>query len=160
MKHQSRADDGMDAQPGAYGGGDGGIAPPQSNMHSTTERLVLIVSDADCVGTAEALVPILKRDMSNRVALEIEFQPLADGASHRDALQMLLSKYPNIATSHVFVVSFIKDGNPEQYKNVKQWAGQFKTALNSHVITCVNAMTDPSLLIRNVGKAIVLKLTA
>eukprot|EP01064_Diplonema_japonicum_P010422 TRINITY_DN17687_c0_g1_i1.p1 TRINITY_DN17687_c0_g1~~TRINITY_DN17687_c0_g1_i1.p1 ORF type:complete len:165 (+),score=36.25 TRINITY_DN17687_c0_g1_i1:47-541(+) len=155
----------MEGQQG-YGDGvqlppsEGRPAPSTSSLH-TADKLVIISTDETCAATAESLLSVLKREAAstNRVTLEIDLQSVGPQEHHRDVLEAALARCPNVAGPSVFILSFVKDGNPEEYKLVKQWTSQFKPPLSCHVITCTNAMKDPSLLIRNVGKAVILKLT-
>eukprot|EP01060_Flectonema_neradi_P019787 TRINITY_DN271_c7_g1_i1.p1 TRINITY_DN271_c7_g1~~TRINITY_DN271_c7_g1_i1.p1 ORF type:complete len:149 (+),score=19.42 TRINITY_DN271_c7_g1_i1:84-530(+) len=143
-----------------YSNSDHGSAPPASNLHSA-DRLVVVACDSACIQVAETLVQLLKKEAANtnRVVLEVEMQPVMEGEHHSEVLMGLVQKHPHIPSASIFVLSFIKDGNPDEYKTVKQWAQSVKPPLPSHVITCTSAMQDPSLLIRNVTKAVIMKLT-
>eukprot|EP01062_Namystynia_karyoxenos_P042341 TRINITY_DN30932_c0_g1_i1.p1 TRINITY_DN30932_c0_g1~~TRINITY_DN30932_c0_g1_i1.p1 ORF type:complete len:206 (+),score=50.61 TRINITY_DN30932_c0_g1_i1:84-620(+) len=153
-----------DAAPG-YGGGSDSVAPPQSStMHvdGRCDRVVLLATDRECAELAETVAATLKRDAAQhgRMALEVESRQVGDGEHHRDILQsMLLPKYRHMPTTNIFVLSLIKDGNPEEFRTVKHWAQQSKPPLAAHVITCMQAMQDPSLLIRNVCKAVIARLS-
>ncbi|KAJ9449986.1 hypothetical protein DIPPA_27446 [Diplonema papillatum] len=155
-KHEEMSD----VQPSFVGGADGVAPPASSNLHSAN-RLVLIACDPECLSVADSITAILKRDVaiSNRVMLEVDVHSVGEKERHKDVLKTMLEKYHQIPTGSIFILSFIKDGNPEEYTTVKQWCAQYKPPVSSHVITCTMAMTDPSLLIRNVAKAVVMKLT-
>ena len=122
----------------------GGVAPPSAALHSgsSSVRLVLVAHDPECQGVSDSLISLLKRDASttHRVALEVDVQVVRDGAEHKEALAALMAQHPHIPPTSIFVLSLIKDGNPEEYKKVKAWTQAFKPPLNSHVITCLSAM--------------------
>eukprot|EP01065_Artemidia_motanka_P047724 TRINITY_DN7535_c2_g1_i2.p1 TRINITY_DN7535_c2_g1~~TRINITY_DN7535_c2_g1_i2.p1 ORF type:complete len:166 (+),score=29.91 TRINITY_DN7535_c2_g1_i2:97-594(+) len=154
--------DGYDQVQGYAGGGDGIAPPASSSIHidERCDRVALIVCDRASSDVAENVSAQLKREAQQhgRLNLEVDERVIEPGEHHRDVLQSMLTKFPHVPLSSVHVLSFLADGNPDEFRATKQWAQSTKPPLAAHVVTCTKAMQDTTLLIRNVCKAVIVRL--
>lgn len=122
---------------------------------------IITYDDPECGGAADALVDYLQRDaatlsqsMPGVASLSVRALPVTPGSSHRDLLFRAFQDLFNVRSEDVFVVSLIKNHNPEEYRKIKELCSSPRSS-NHQIITHVSNYDDVGLLIRNLVRRVI-----
>eukprot|EP01012_Entosiphon_sulcatum_P031442 TRINITY_DN3971_c0_g1_i1.p2 TRINITY_DN3971_c0_g1~~TRINITY_DN3971_c0_g1_i1.p2 ORF type:complete len:137 (+),score=48.09 TRINITY_DN3971_c0_g1_i1:139-549(+) len=108
---------------------------------------------------AEAVMQNIQRELQRSThisRIDVEQLPRTDpNVHHKDLMAELLGKHPEATAANTFCFTFIKDNNAEQYRGLKTLLTPKGVA--NQVIMQGQNLKDPSLLLRNLTKQVLLK---
>ncbi|ORC91735.1 uncharacterized protein TM35_000053310 [Trypanosoma theileri] len=120
--------------------------------------VLLTYDDPECGGAADALVEHLQRDSAallDRCQLSVKPIAILHNASHRDALYRTLQDLFQVKPQDIYVISFLKDNNPEEYRKIRELCNGVKPSRLKHqVLTHLANYSDVGLIIRNLVRLV------
>ncbi|KAK7195286.1 hypothetical protein NESM_000454400 [Novymonas esmeraldas] len=125
--------------------------------------VLLTYDDPECGGAADALVDHLERDtavLEGHCQLSVKpIQVLQNGA-HRDALYGSLQDLFQVKPQDIYVISFLKDCQPEEYRKVNELCSSVRpTPVQCQVLTHLANYNDVGLIIRNLVRLVMDEMT-
>jgi hypothetical protein len=127
---------------------------------SATFTIVVTYDDPDCGGAADALVANLDTEgkrLGPKVPLEVKPLAVTAGNSHREALYRAMQELFSRKLQDVFVVTFLKGSNAEEYRKVMELCETTKPPISRLIITNLSSFVDAGLTVRNVTKKVLSK---
>ena len=118
--------------------------------------ILLSFDDPECGGAADALVSHIERDIPPQLAtLSVKPISVLASASHRDALYHTLQDLFNVRPRDLFVISLLKDSDPDEFRKIKELCATAKSSpLEHRVVTHLGNYTDVGLVIRNLVRTV------
>ncbi|CAD2215473.1 hypothetical protein AGDE_09785 [Angomonas deanei] len=83
--------------------------------------VLLTYDDPECGGAADALAEHLQRDaaeLDTQCQLSVKPIQVVQNGSHRDALYGTLQELFQVKPQDIFVISFLKGHQPEEYRKI------------------------------------------
>ncbi|KAG8340496.1 hypothetical protein ERJ75_000320400 [Trypanosoma vivax] len=125
---------------------------------SRTLTVLVTYDEPECGGAADALVEHLQRDcaaLAARCQLSVRPISILQNASHRDALYRTLQDLIQVKPQDIYVIGFLKDNNPEEYRKVRELCNGVKPRRIKHqVLTHLANYNDVGLIIRNLVRLV------
>ncbi|EPY31473.1 hypothetical protein STCU_03438 [Strigomonas culicis] len=120
--------------------------------------VLLTYDDPECGGAADALVEHMQRDaaeLESQCQLTVKPIQVLQGSSHRDALYGTLQELFQVKPENIYVISFLKGNQPEEYRKVTELCRGVKPhALQCQVLTHLANYNDVGLIIRNLVRLV------
>lgn len=120
--------------------------------------VLLTYDDPECGGAADALVEHLERDaaaVEGQCQLSVKPIQVLQNGSHRDALYGSLQDLFQIKPQDIYVITFLKGNQPEEYRKVNELCGSVRpNAVKCQVLTHLANYTDVGLTIRNLVRLV------
>ncbi|PBJ73584.1 hypothetical protein TcG_06173 [Trypanosoma cruzi] len=120
--------------------------------------VLLTYDDPECGGAADALAEHLQRDcavMMDRCQLTVKPIAILHNASHRDALYRTLQDLFQVKPQDIYVITFLKENNFEEYRKVRELCNGVKPCCIKHqLLTHVANYSDVGLIIRNLVRLV------
>lgn len=129
---------------------------------SIMSRVLLVLltyDDPECGGAADAFVEHVQRDaamLESRCQLSVKPLQVVTNGSHRDALYGALQDVFQVKPSDIYVISFLKSAQFEEYRKVRELCiGVKPVPLKCQVLTHLSNYTDVGLIIRNLVRLVI-----
>lgn len=123
-------------------------------------RVLLVIvtyDDPECGGAADAIVEHLNRDaaaLQSQCQLSVKPLQVLNGA-HRDTLYGALQDLFQVKPQDIFVITFLKGDQPEEYRKVRELCNGVKpNPLHCQVLTHLMNYGDVGLIIRNLVRLV------
>ncbi|KAG5475376.1 hypothetical protein LSCM1_03489 [Leishmania martiniquensis] len=120
--------------------------------------VLLTYDDPECGGAADALVEHLERDAAaaeGHCQLSVKPIQVLQSGSHRDALYGSLQDLFQMKPQDIFVITFLKGSQPEEYRKVTELCSSVRpTAVQCQVLTHLANYSDVGLIIRNLVRLV------
>ncbi|KAG5475635.1 hypothetical protein LSCM4_04217 [Leishmania orientalis] len=125
--------------------------------------VLLTYDDPECGGAADALVEHLERDaaaVEGHCQLSVKPIQVLQSGSHRDALYGSLQDLFQMKPQDIFVITFLKGSQPEEYRKVTELCNSVRpTAVQCQVLTHLANYNDVGLIIRNLVRLVLDEMT-
>ncbi|KAL7707001.1 hypothetical protein N2W54_001300 [Lotmaria passim] len=125
--------------------------------------VLLTYDDPECGGAADALVEHLERDaaaLEGQCQLSVKPIQVLQNGSHRDALYGSLQDLFQIKPQDIYVISFLKGNQPEEYRKVNELCSSVRpNPVQCQVLTHLANYNDVGLIIRNLVRLVLDEMT-